>query len=211
MDGLQSVLNCSKPSISRIFQRLINAINASPRLVDIWNAPKYARAIFVDETWIKIDRQVFYLIVVVNEKKEVLAWDLVKHRTKGRIISMLKDVEARIGKPIPILVTDDFSTYKGVATALGQDLIHIRHVHKPPYGRMCIDLIKHDKKEVKTIHVATTNDIFKQENTFLAMVSESKKIKHETGKRGRKKGSKNRPKEIIKTEKRKGEKRRNEV
>ncbi|MHA1783622.1 MAG: hypothetical protein ACTSVY_03750 [Candidatus Helarchaeota archaeon] len=69
------------------------------------------------------------MIAVVNEKKEVLAWDLVKHRTRHRIISILHRVQARIGRSIPILVTDDFSTYKDVATGLGHDLIHVRHVH----------------------------------------------------------------------------------
>ena len=98
-------------------------------------------------------------------------------------------------------MTDDFSTYKGVATGLGHDLIHVRHVHKPPFGRACIDLIRHEEKRVKTIHVATTNDIFQDENTFLVRVSESEKIKHEKGKKGRKKGGKNRPKEEIDVEK----------
>jgi hypothetical protein len=116
VDGLQSILNCSKPTISRIFQQVVNAVNASKRLAELWTAPKTARALFVDETWINIDRQVFYLIVVVSEQKEVLAWDLVKHRTKERIISILKCVEGRLGKNILILATDDFSTYKGVAT-----------------------------------------------------------------------------------------------
>lgn len=203
MDGLQSILNCSKPTISRIFQQVINAVNASKQLIELWIAPKNARALFVDETWINIDRQVFYLIVVVNEQKEVLAWDLVKHRTKERIISILKRVQNRLGRTISILVTDDFSTYKSVATGLGYDLTHVRHVHQPPYGRMCIDLIRHEKNAVKTIHVATTNDVFKQENTFLVRVSESKKVKHETGKRGRKIGGKNRPKKLIEAEKKK--------
>jgi transposase-like protein len=201
MDGLQSTLNCSKPTISRIFQQVVNAVNASKQLIEVWTAPKSARALFVDETWINIDRQVFYLIVVVSEQKEVLAWDLVKHRTKERIISILKRVEDRLGNNISILVTDDYSTYKGVATGLGYDLTHVRHVHQPPYGRMCIDLVRHGRKAVRTIHIATTNDIFKHENTFLVRVSESKKPKYETGKRGRKRGGKNRPKKVIKAEK----------
>ena len=179
----------------------MNAINGSRHLLVAWTSPKKAEALFVDETWINIDKQTFYLIVVVNDRKEVLAWDLVKHRTKNRIIAILMQAQARIGKKIPILVTDDFSTYKGVATGLGYDLIHVRHVHQPPYGRICIDLIRHSKKHVKTIHVATINDIFQQENTFLVRVSESQKMKYETGKRGRKKGETNRPKKIINAEK----------
>jgi len=207
VDGLKSMLNCSKSTISRIFQQVINAMNGSTSLSDCWTSFKSGDAFFVDETFIHINKQTFYLIVVVNDQKEVLAWDLVKHRMKDRIISILRQVEARIDKQIPILVTDDFSTYKGVATGLGYDLIHVRHVHKPPYGRICIDLIRHEKKLVKTIHVATMNDIFQKENTFLVRVSESKKNKYETGKRGRKKGGRNRPKKIIRAEKKRKRKR----
>ncbi|MHA1783621.1 MAG: hypothetical protein ACTSVY_03755 [Candidatus Helarchaeota archaeon] len=36
-------------------------------------------------------------------------------------------------------------------------------------------MIRHGEKAVKTIHVATMNDIFQQENTFLVRVSESQK------------------------------------
>ena len=200
-------LNCSESTISKIFQQVINAINGSRHLLAAWISPKKAEVLFVDETWINIDKQTFYLIVVVNDQKEVLAWDLVKHRTKDRIIAILKQAQARIRKNIPILVTDDFSTYKGVATGLGYDLIHVRHVHKPPYGRICIDLIRHSKKYVKTIHAATLNDIFQHENTFLVRVSESQKIKYETGKRGRKRGGTNRSKELISAEKKRKRKR----
>lgn len=199
--GLKNLLDCSDSTISRIFEMVLNAINGSKYLSDVWTSPKKARAFFVDETWIQIDRSTFYLVVVVNDQKEVLAWDLVKHRTKAILLALLERAQARTEDNIPILVTDDFSTYKGVATGLGHDLIHVRHVHKPPFGRVCIDLIRHEEKRVKTIHCATMNDIFQGENTFLVRVSESEKVKHEKGKRGRKKGGKNRPKKEIAAEK----------
>ncbi|MHA1143554.1 MAG: DDE-type integrase/transposase/recombinase [Candidatus Helarchaeota archaeon] len=200
-EALKSSLNCSDAALSRIFQAIMNAVNGSKSLCQIWTSPKTAIALFVDETWINIDRRKFYLVVVVNDKKEVLAWDLVKRHTKDQILNIVKRAEARLGHQILILVTDDFSTYKGVATGLGYDLVHVRHVHKPPYGRICIDLIRHGKKSVKTTHVATTNDIFVNQNTFLVRVSESEKVKHEKGKRGRKKGGKNRAKKEIEAEK----------
>ncbi|MHA1784511.1 MAG: hypothetical protein ACTSVY_15895 [Candidatus Helarchaeota archaeon] len=201
VDGLRVILNCSDATISKICELVINAVNGSRHLSEVWTSPKKAEAIHVDETFINIDRLRFYLIAVVNDQKEVLGWDLVKHRLKDNILPLLELVQVRIGKKIPVLVTDDFSVYKGVATALGHDLTHVRHVHKPPYGRVCMDLIRHEKTRVKTIHVATLNDIFEKENTFLVRVSESEKIKHEKGKRGRKKGGKNRPKKKIVAEK----------
>lgn len=204
--GLKSLLDCSDSTISQIFEMVLNAVNSSKSLSDVWMSPKSASAVFVDETWINIDRSTFYLIVAVNTQKEVLAWDLVKHRTKSKLLALLERVQTRTNASIPILVTDDFSTYKGVATGLGYDLIHVRHVHKPPYGRICIDLIRHTEKHVKTIHCATTNDIFQRENTFLIRVSESEKMKHEKGKRGRKSGGKNRPKKEIAMEKKRKKK-----
>ena len=59
----------------------------------------------------------------------VLAFELVKKRTSDKIIKLIKRSERRLDKEIEMLIIDDFSTYKGVATGLKRDLIHIRHIH----------------------------------------------------------------------------------
>ncbi|MHA1251482.1 MAG: hypothetical protein ACTSRP_15940 [Candidatus Helarchaeota archaeon] len=41
-----------------------------------------------------------------------------------------------------MIITDDFSIYKSVASGLKRDLIHIRHIHKLPYGCIVIDKIE---------------------------------------------------------------------
>ncbi len=64
---------------------------------------------------------------------------------------------------------------------------------------MVVDIIEHKPKSIKVTHVATTNDIFCMDNTFLTQVSSSEEKIHEKGKRGRKKGGKN--SKITKTKK----------
>ncbi len=142
------------------------------------------------------------MVVLLNEKGNVLAFELVKKRTSEKIIELILRAERRLDHPIEMLITDDFSTYKGVATGLKRDLIHVRHIHQPPYGRIVIDKIEIKEKEIITTHMATTNDIMLETNTFIVRISKSVKKIHETGKRGRKQGGRNRPKAVIEREKR---------
>ena len=67
---------------------------------------------------------------------------------------------------------------------------------------MVIDKIELQEKEIITTHIVTINDILLETNTFLVRISKSVKKIHEAGKRGRKKGGKNRPKAVIEPEKR---------
>lgn len=142
---------------------------------------------------------------MLSDKGNVLAFELVKQRKKEKILELFKKAEQRLGKEVKIFMTDDFSTYKGVATGLGRDIIHVRHIHKPPHGRIVVDMIEYREKEIVTHHYATTFDILVDTNTFIVQISESVKKIHKKGKRGRPKGSKNRPKEVIEEDKRQKE------
>jgi hypothetical protein len=199
---LGEILGSSPATISKIMRYIVENVANHPKTEIFWKTPKTAQAIFIDETWINISKRTWYLIVLLNEKGNVLVFELVKHRTSEKIIELIQRAESRLNKTIEILVTDDFSTYKGVATGLKRDLIHVRHIHQPPYGRIVVDKIEIKEKEIVTTHLATTNDIFLETGTFIIQVSKSVKTIHDTGKRGRKKGGKNRPKAVIIHEKR---------
>ena len=193
-ESVKQILDCSRSSVSHLFKTLIEAVNDSILTNIAWNLPVQGNIIFIDETFIKIMKKTWYLVVVVDEERHVLAWELVKKRTSdvlaliiNRAISLLPD------KP-NLIVSDGFSAYKGAVKKLGYDLVHIRHVHKPPYGRMVVDIIKHYPKKVSVTQIATTNDIFCDTNTFIARVLTVETVKPQKGKRGRKKGSKNKNK-----------------
>ena len=198
---LKNILGSSSATVSRIIRFIVEKVAKHPKTEIFWKSPITARAIFIDETWINIFGRKWYLIVLLNEKGNVLAFELMKNRKAEKIIDLISRAERRLDCPIGMLITDDFSVYKAVATGLKRDLIHVRHIHKPPYGRMVIDKIEIGDKEIITTHIATTNDILVETNTFMVRISRSVKKLHEKGKRGRKKGSKNRPKAIIEREK----------
>ena len=108
---------------------IVTKVAKHPKTKFFWKSPITAQAIFIDETWINISKRTWYLIVLLNEMGNVLAFELVKKRTSDKIIKLIKRSERRLDKEIEMLIIDDFSTYKGVATGLKRDLIHIRHIH----------------------------------------------------------------------------------
>jgi transposase-like protein len=185
---LGEILGCYPATISKIMRFIVEKVANHPKTEIFWKSPTKAKAIFIDETWINISRKTWYLVVLLNEEGNVLAFELVKKRTSSKIIELILRTERRLNQSVGMLITDDFSTYKGVATGLKRDLIHVRHIHQPPYGRVVIDKIEIIEKEIVTTHMATTNDILRETNTFIVRISKSVKRIHETGKRGRKKG-----------------------
>jgi hypothetical protein len=203
---LCEILGSSPSTISNLMRFIVEKVAKHPKTEIFWESPIDGEAIYIDETFIKIAKKTWYLIVFLSEKGNVLAFELVKQRKKDKILELFKKAEQRLGMEVKIFITDDFPTYKGVATGLGRNIIHVRHIHKPPHGRIVVDMIKHGQKEIVTRHYATTSDILIDTNTFIVQVSETVKKVHKKGKQGRPKGSKNRPKEVIEEEKRQKEK-----
>lgn len=193
VEAAKQFLSCANSSVSRILKEIMDAIDNSIVVKMAWKSPVLGKILFVDETWIKIMKKEWYLVVVVDEGHHVLAWDLIKRREADVILSIIRLAISRLKSLPPIIVSDDFSTYKNVATSLGYDLMHVRHIHKPPYNRMIMDIIHHELNTIKITHVATTNDIFCNTNTFLTRVLDSEIKIYEKGKRGRKIGGKNKP------------------
>jgi len=125
--------------------------------------------------------------------------------------------------PIDILVTDGLNQYVGIAQEFGYDLIHARHIHKRPFGRVIISTIRHTSTKIIMTHAATYTTILDSTNMFYARVTTIEKNKPKTdshaavdnkttekplkktekqkAKRGRPKGPKNRPKEVRESEK----------
>lgn len=194
---LKIALKSSDSTASNVMARIVKLINTSPRAESFWNETVQGFALFVDETFITIDKKTWFLIVIINEEGRILHFDVVENRSCEVILAMLATVTLRLQKPFTHLVTDALPVYKKIAKKLGRDIIHVQHIHKPPYGRIIIDQIHHEPEKIITTTYATTNDIFAETNAFLVQqsVTEEKKVK---GKRGRPKGSKNKPKNALK-------------
>ncbi|MBD3228706.1 MAG: DDE-type integrase/transposase/recombinase [Candidatus Lokiarchaeota archaeon] len=196
---VKELLECSDSSVSIILKRIMEAVDESITVKMAWDTPVNGDIIFIDETWITINSKTWYLVVVLGEDRSVLAWVVIKSRTAKTVTRIVLEAISRLPSPPLVIITDDFSTYKRVVKNLNYDLIHVRHIHKPPYNRIIIDIIEHKSKKIITTHLATANDIFCNENTFITRMSTSKERKGKKRKRGRKKGSKNSSKAKKKT------------
>lgn len=190
---LKIALNAPESTASNVMARIISLINTSPRAETFWNEPVKGRILFFDETHITIGKKDWFLIVILDEGGRVLHFDITEHRSAEIIYNMIKIVEPRMVDLFTHLISDAYPAYTRVAKMLGRDIVHVQHIHKPPYGRIIIDRIHHETDKTITLTYATTNEIFVKSNAFIVQESMREERKT-TRKRGRPKGSKNKRK-----------------
>jgi transposase-like protein len=201
---LKAAVPASLTTIYNLLTLIITLINQTIAAKKFWAEKVEATALFIDETFLTIGRKTWYLIVIINEAGRVLGFDIIRHRTAMNIIAMLFPIMMRLKKAFTFLVTDGYSAYKKVAKMLGMDIVHVQHIHKPPYGRVIITKITHMAEKIVMKTFASMNDIFKDTNGFIGQVSvdEEKKVNE---KRGRPKGSRNKKKKVAVEESREKE------
>lgn len=204
---LQHFRDLSKSQCALILEKVLNEVENNSKIRKIHEKHRNSNMLFVDETFITIQGKTWYLVVVISGNNKIMGFRLVSKREKKIILELIRNCSKRLNYGFKVLVTDGFKVYTGVAQDLDIPLIHIRHIHEPPYRRITIDTITHSNSRITTIRAETTNEIMMYDGYFLAMVSERIKEKHTKGKRGRKAGGKNRPKKVIEIEKQRKAKR----
>lgn len=192
VDMISEVLECSNSSVSRLIYTIMKEVYNSIEIKIAWNERRSSKIIYVDETFIKIERKNYYLVVVVDGDGNVLAWDLIQKRTWENILKIVNEAIDRLEYFPEIIVSDDFSTYKKVVKMLNKDIIHIRHIHKGNRDLIIIDSVKHEDERIVITHIATRYDIFKYNGMIMTKESVTAEKKSSKGKRGRKKGQNNR-------------------
>jgi len=187
---LKVALHKSDSTISALLERIVALVNASPIAKAFWSQPVDAHALFADETFVTIDKKVWYIVAIRAPDGQVLNIDIVEHRTAYILLDLIIAAMKRLVAPLTMLITDGLPAYKNIAKRIGHDLIHVQCIHKPPYKRVIIDQIHHDGNKIFTTTLATSDDILKGTNAFV--VQESNRVETKVkGKRGRPKGSKN--------------------
>jgi len=187
---LKAALHKSDSTISTLLERIVALVNASPIAKAFWSQPVDARALFADETFVTINKKVWYIVAIRAPDGQVLNIDVVEHRTAHILLDLFIAAMKRLVAPLTVLITDGLPAYKNVAKRIGHDLVHVQCIHKPPYKRVIIDQIHHEGNKIFTTTLATGDDILKGTNAFVAQES-SRVETNVKGKRGRPKGSKN--------------------
>ena len=194
-------LHVKKSVSGRILKKiLLEIIPVMKRFDSFFKKKRRSNALFVDETFITIGGKTWYLILVTSGNNKGMAVKLVEKRSKQVILKIVKDCAARLLYKLKVLITDGFMVYKGVARGMGHDIIHVRHIHKPPYGRIEIDTYVYNELDVH-IHTAKSTNEITAVNGYFIMLVKQKKESLGKRKRGRKPGGKNRPKKVIEAEK----------
>lgn len=200
-------LQLQKSAVSRLIGKILeNVIISIKKNKSFLKKRRKSCVLIVDETFIKIHKKTWYLILVISGNNKVMSVRLVERRDKETILDIIKDCERRLLYGLQMLISDGFQVYIGVALELKHELIHVRHIHKPPYGRIEIHHYSYRETELIVTKIETTNEITKVNGYFLARVKEDSKPINGGKKRGRKPGTKNRPKKVIKEERKRKEK-----
>ena len=134
------------------------------------------KVILMDEKFLKIGSEKYKLIIALNEHGDPLAYLLARDRAATTILGVLLEAIQAGGHP-DMIVTDGYLGYRKAIKLTGLSIIHVEHIHKPPYRRVIITKIEQTKTEIKETSIGTTNDIFVQNgaNIGRAFVKETKK------------------------------------
>jgi transposase-like protein len=157
------------------------------------------KAIYMDETFLKIKGSTYYLIVAINSEGIPLCWKLASSRKNEIIEGVMKEVFQHHGI-FKMIITDGNPTYKKVLTNLRYEGIHVIHIHKDKRNRIIIRrcVFKDGSTHYIEELIGINHDVFVTEGTKPVWVlSTQKKIIKNGGKKGRPKGSKNQLKAKI--------------
>jgi len=88
--------------------------------------------IWWDETFIKINRQNYCLILIINGLGKVLAYSFSKTRTAKEYVQLLTPFQESLPKPL-VIITDGFRAYESVCKQLNCEVFLIQHIHSHPW------------------------------------------------------------------------------
>jgi hypothetical protein len=178
------------------FATVLKGITGSTKL-------DFSKIIIMDETFLKIGGIDYCLIIAVSKEGKLLSWTLSRTRKTQDLDGVFQ--EALLRYPFPgVVVTDHFAGYHAMIKRYPYPIIHISHIHKPPYNRAVIyqRFFFKEENKILELQLAINTDIVASSKQQLVqyMLEETPLIPRQTGPRGRPTGSKNRPKEIVQKE-----------
>jgi transposase-like protein len=168
---LKSFLHVEHRAASRLLDAFLrNAVE------NIWDFTPYfekireSNMLIVDETFITINGDPWYLIVALSGNGEYMGCLITKSRKFNVIFPFITECAKHLSGGLKFLVTDGYNGYQSVADEWGEDIIHIRHIHKRPYGWCHVDIYHYDHNVLYRASLRFRNDIFVETNGFIAEV-----------------------------------------
>lgn len=190
-DHVQAIIEHAKCEIQKVKKKVPTLLN---------------EVIYLDETFFKIGKKSFALIVAINAIGEVLGWKLSRTRKAEDILDVLKQVE--IVMPYwKIMIADGSKAYPLALIRLRKSCYLVQHLHSHPWE----DVIIHEfavvdetttTQKIITVNYTAFSSSFPQQGFTLEKTHKDVPKR----KRGRPKGSKNLRKKSSKRSRKRGPK-----
>ena len=104
--------------------------------------------VWFDETFFKLNRQSWCLILFINSQNEILGWKLSRTRTKADYLPVLRSIKDYLPEQ-PVFVGDGYRAIEGAIRELQLTCYLIQHVHSHPWNDAKIHYFQVDKNKGK--------------------------------------------------------------
>jgi len=189
--------NVSPSQISKLRAVFIEALDKLEGLDNLVKAPQPDRTICMDETFLKIQGTPIYIIVATGYKThKFLGLKVSKTRKEKDMREVFDEAEKNTKKPISNVISDGWGATQKMTKNLGREITHVIHKHKKPYKKVVARHYFYTKTHRITLNIGVKNDVFKKKRkrAFYYTISKTPLNPAPIKKRGRPKGSKNKPK-----------------
>lgn len=124
-----------------------------------------SQSVITDETFVRIGKEQYYIIVAINGYGEIICWKLVESREYREIAKLLFLLFEEMHE-LSLLVTDAFGSYVKALKHMSRDLnlVHVQHIHKQPRGSVRIRYVEKDQDARACIEYEwlTQSQVFKK-------------------------------------------------
>lgn len=109
--NLSELFNWSVSSATRYLDKVLETVVQNiPQYQQKWGKI-HAKILFMDETFLKIGKKTWYLIMGITDTGQILAVELREHRDQETLIKLVKECEFKLDSLLEEFITDGLSTY----------------------------------------------------------------------------------------------------
>ena len=194
--------NVSPSQISALRAAFIEALDKLEGLDNLVKVAQPDTTICMDETFLKIEGTPIYIIIATGyQTHKILGLKVSKTRKEEDMREVFDEAENNTEQPISNVISDGWGSTQTMTKNLGKNITHVIHKHKKPYKKVIIRHYFYTKTHRITLELGIKNDIFKKKGrrVFYYTVRKTPLTPPPLKKRGRPKGSTNKPKKKNKS------------
>ena len=153
----------SPSQISALRAVFVESFDKLEELDKLVKVPQPDRAICMDETFLKIEGTLIYIIVATGYKAhKILGLKVSKTRKEEDLREVFDETEQNTEKPISDVTSDGWGATQTMTKNLGREITHVIHKHKKPYKKVVARYYSYTKTDRITSEIGIKKDVFKK-------------------------------------------------